>query len=115
MPSAAASRKLAAARMRSRAKGLGPEVDSKIEVAESKSSPKNEAPAIKTADSKKTAQQLQEEEAASVEAHRIELIDTVAHTVILEAAGNGMYLTLQDFSKVVESDTEFFSHMNLYF
>ncbi len=24
------------------------------------------------------------------------------------------YLTLQDFSKVVESDSEFFSHMNLY-
>ena len=54
------------------------------------------------------------EEEESVENLRIELIHTVAHTVILEAAANGLFLTLQDFSKVVETDSEFFSHMNLF-
>ena len=61
-----------------------------------------------------SAEDLRREEEESLEKLRVDLIRTVAHTVIMEAAANGMYLTLQDFSKVVESDSEFFSHMNLH-
>lgn len=63
---------------------------------------------------KKSVDDLKKEEEASIEGMRIELIHTVSHTVILEAASNGQYLTLQDFFKVVQGDTEYFSHLNLY-
>ena len=62
----------------------------------------------------KTRATLAAEEEAEVESLRIELIEAMAATVIEEASANKHYLTLQDFSKVVETDTEFFSHMNLY-
>ena len=55
------------------------------------------------------------EEEEDVEKLRVDLIKSIADAVIREAAPkNQSFLSLRDFSKVVENDSEFFSHMNLF-
>lgn len=96
-------RRLQAARSRTRAS---------IEVADLES--KDSGGSSKKAPLQRSRSEVESEEKEIVEKLRVDLISTMAHTVILEAASNKTFLTLQDFSKVVDTEPEFFSHMNLF-